>query len=196
MLILPLHQPITRATLPWATLLLVLLNLWVFVALQGGDSQRREQADSHYWGSGMAAIEAPLLDAHLQQHPDPELATLFIDTNGNVNDGYEDEYEFPDGLVFGNFQQATKSGRKYEDLNADGDDEGGTDPALSGWTILAFAEIGVADGVLSAAEIAAGAADSDVTDASGAYSLTLDPGSYIVVEQVSDQAGSSSARTG
>lgn len=76
MLILPLHQPITRATLPWATLLLVLLNLWVFVALQGGDSQRREQADSHYWGSGMAAIEAPLLDAHLQQHPDPELATL------------------------------------------------------------------------------------------------------------------------
>jgi membrane associated rhomboid family serine protease len=76
MLILPLHQPITRTTLPWATLLLVLLNLWVFVVLQGGDSKRREQADSFYWGSGMAAIEAPLLDTHLQQHPDPELATL------------------------------------------------------------------------------------------------------------------------
>lgn len=76
MLILPLHQPITRATLPWATLLLVLLNLWVFVALQGGDSARREQADSYYWGSGMAALEAPLLDAHLQQHPDPELVSL------------------------------------------------------------------------------------------------------------------------
>ena len=75
----------------------------------------------------------------------------------------------------------TKEGRKFEDLNGDGDDESGTDPALGGWTINAYLDDG--DAVLSATEYAAGAAGSDVTDAlDGSYLLTLAPGDYIVCE--------------
>src|SRR5262249_61117151 len=38
------------------------------------------------------------------------------------------------GNDFGNFQQATKSGRKFNDLNGDGVEQA-TEPGLSGWTI-------------------------------------------------------------
>ena len=89
--------------------------------------------------------------------------------------------EVVDGNDFANFQQATKSGRKYHDLNADGDDEGGTDPGLDNWTITAFVDAN-SDGILQQGEIDAGAAGSDVTAGGGLYSLTLDPGDYIVVE--------------
>ena len=92
-----------------------------------------------------------------------------------------DSGEVENGNDFANYQQATKNGRKYNDLNADGDDEGGADPGLAGWTIAAFADAN-GDGILQQTEIDAGAADSDVTDGSGNYSLTLDPGKYIVVE--------------
>ena len=75
----------------------------------------------------------------------------------------------------------TKEGTKFEDLNADGDDEGGTDPALGGWTINAYADDG--DGILSQDEFDAGAVASDVTDAvDGSYLLTLTAGDYIVCE--------------
>jgi membrane associated rhomboid family serine protease len=76
MLILPLHQPITRRNLPLATLLLVLCNVWVFVVLQGGDAARRERLDAFYWQSGMADTEAPLFAAHLAEHPDTRLASM------------------------------------------------------------------------------------------------------------------------
>src|SRR5262249_28332611 len=61
---------------------------------------------------------------------------------------------------FGNYQQATKSGIKFNDL--DGTGSGTTGPGVSGFTILAFADNG--DGVLSAAEIAAGAKATSITD--------------------------------
>ncbi len=86
-----------------------------------------------------------------------------------------------DGNDFANFQQATKSGRKYHDFNADGDDEAGVDPGLDGWTITAFVDAN-SDGILQQSEIDAGAAGTDVTSGGGLYSLTLDPGDYIVVE--------------
>ena len=58
----------------------------------------------------------------------------------------------------------------------------GGEPGLSGWTISAFADNNLANGVLDAAEIAFGAAATAVTDVNGDYTLTLDPGDYIVVE--------------
>jgi len=87
------------------------------------------------------------------------------------------------GNDFGNAaEDGTKEGRKFEDLNGDGDDEGGTDPALGGWTINAYLDDD-GDGDLSATEYAAGAAGSDVTDAlDGSYLLSLAPGDYIVCE--------------
>ena len=88
------------------------------------------------------------------------------------------------GNDFGNYQQAVKTGEKFDDLNANGVKDS-NDPGLSGWTILAFADNG--DGVLSTGELAAGAVATSVTNGSGNYSLTLKPGTY-VVEEVS-QAG-------
>ncbi len=86
---------------------------------------------------------------------------------------------------FGNQpQDATKSGIKFEDVNGNGDQDAGDDP-LSGWVINAYADDG--DGLLGGAEYAAGTAATDTTDASGAYSLTLPPGDYIVCEEL--QAG-------
>ena len=87
------------------------------------------------------------------------------------------------GNDFANFQQATKSGVKYEDENADGAFNG-ADAGLAGWTIAAYAD-NDDSGTLTAGDTLA---DSDVTDGAGAYSLTLDPGRYIIVEQVSDQS--------
>ncbi len=83
---------------------------------------------------------------------------------------------------FANYQQATKSGIKYEDANRDGVFNG-SDAGLAGWTIAAFAD-NDDSGTLTAGDTLA---DSDVTVAGGGYSLLLDPGRYIVVEQVSDQ---------
>jgi hypothetical protein len=103
---------------------------------------------------------------------DPAGATLCETvTVSAANDPYVD---------FGNFQQGTKSGTKFEDPNADGDLTDGT--ALPGWVINAYLDDG--DGILSAGEFAAGVAATDTTDANGDYSFSLDPGDYIVCEEL------------
>src|SRR5262245_6793137 len=80
---------------------------------------------------------------------------------------------------FGNFQQATKSGVKFNDL--DGAGTGTTGPGLAGWTIEAFTDSD-GNGTLSQSEFAAGPAATALTGAGGSYSMTLDPGKYIVLE--------------
>jgi hypothetical protein len=82
------------------------------------------------------------------------------------------------GNDFANYQTGSVSGTKYHDLNADGDKDGGEN-GLAGWTITAYVDTN-GNGVLDAGETTV--ADSDVTDGSGNYSLTLDPGNYIIVE--------------
>ncbi|MFC1982624.1 hypothetical protein ACFLV5_02415, partial [Chloroflexota bacterium] len=62
------------------------------------------------------------------------------------------------GNDFGNYQQATKSGTKYQDLDANGV-MNGSDSGLSGWTIAAFADDDDS-GTLSAGDTIAA---SDVT---------------------------------
>src|SRR3989449_916298 len=84
------------------------------------------------------------------------------------------------GNDFGNFRQGTKSGVKFNDLNGNGARDAG-EPGLLGWTIEAFAD-GNGDGTLSATEAAAAPAAVAITDASGAYTLTLNPGTYVVCE--------------
>jgi hypothetical protein len=80
------------------------------------------------------------------------------------------------GNDFGNFQQGTKSGLKYEDENADGTQDGG-DLNLTGWTIKAFND-NDSSGTLSTGDTLEA---TDVTDGSG-YSFSLDPGDYVVCE--------------
>src|SRR5207247_2904504 len=52
------------------------------------------------------------------------------------------------GNDFGNFQQGTKTGAKFNDLNGNGVKDVG-EPGLAGWTIRAYTD-GNADGTLSA----------------------------------------------
>ncbi|MCU0755305.1 MAG: rhomboid family intramembrane serine protease [Xanthomonadales bacterium] len=60
MLIVPLHRPLTRSNLPWVTVGILLLNLFVYFVLQAGDGRRHFAAMSYYLDSGLAEIEAPL----------------------------------------------------------------------------------------------------------------------------------------
>lgn len=64
MLIVPLHRPLTRASVPWITLGILLLNLFVYFVLQSGDGRRHVAAMEYYLESGLAGIEAPLYAEH------------------------------------------------------------------------------------------------------------------------------------
>ena len=105
---------------------------------------------------------------------------------GNAEWGYGIELsatENDTGNDFGNFQQGTKSGTKVEDMDGDGDITEDAANGLAGWQINVYVDDG--DGILSAAEYAAGAVGSGgLTDASGDYEVTgLDPGDYIACEE-------------
>jgi len=65
MLIIPLHRALTRANFPWITLGLVLVNVFVFVALQGLFDELRQSAFT------LIVIHAPPLLDYLD--PLPEL---------------------------------------------------------------------------------------------------------------------------
>lgn len=64
MLIVPLHQPPTRANFPWVTLLLVLINCVVYFGFQLDDENKAKAAASYYQQSILGELE---LDAWLEQ---------------------------------------------------------------------------------------------------------------------------------
>lgn len=64
MLIVPLHRPLTRSTVPWVTVGVLLVNLFVYFVLQSGDGRREFTAMDYYVESGLAQIEAPLYAKH------------------------------------------------------------------------------------------------------------------------------------
>lgn len=65
MLILPLHRPLTRHTFPFMTAMVLLANVFVFLALQWGDDQRRMDAATIYVDSGLGALEAQAYRTYL-----------------------------------------------------------------------------------------------------------------------------------
>jgi len=65
MLILPLHKPLTWATWPWMTTLLLLINVGVFFGPQSGDTQAMAQAQRFYLQSGLAEREMPAYRRYL-----------------------------------------------------------------------------------------------------------------------------------
>lgn len=88
MLILPLHRPFSRANFPFATIALVLANVFVFLFLQGPDDAIAEKAMAYYSQAGLGRVEMPLYQQWLQQHPDKRreqmLAQLDADGSGLV----------------------------------------------------------------------------------------------------------------
>ncbi len=65
MLILPLHKPLTWATWPWMTSLLLLVNVIVFFGAQAGDTEAMTQAQRYYLQSGLAEKEMPAYRQYL-----------------------------------------------------------------------------------------------------------------------------------
>jgi membrane associated rhomboid family serine protease len=60
MLILPLHRPLTRQTLPWVTLALIVFNCLVYFAFQLPSLARQEKAVQFAADSGLAQAQWPL----------------------------------------------------------------------------------------------------------------------------------------
>src|SRR5262249_50258386 len=79
---------------------------------------------------------------------------------------------------FGNFQQGTKSGVKFNDMNANGARDLPEDVGLPGWVFRAY------PGSHSSALFPYTTLfrSLSTTDASGAYSFSLNPGKYVVCE--------------
>ncbi len=71
---------------------------------------------------------------------------------------------------------------KYKDVDANGSRLAETEPGLEGWTIVVYSDED-SSGDLSSGDTLAGTA---VTDPTGAYSFTLNPGDYIVCEMAQD----------
>lgn len=70
MLILPLHRKPTRANFPWATLGLILANVFVFAFLQSGDDGVQERALDYYASEDLARWEFPAYREWLDRHSD------------------------------------------------------------------------------------------------------------------------------
>jgi membrane associated rhomboid family serine protease len=69
MLILPLHRKPTLANFPWVTVLLVLVNVFVYVALQAPDNDRHARAVAAYADSRLADIELPAYRDYVERTP-------------------------------------------------------------------------------------------------------------------------------
>src|SRR5262249_29645898 len=98
---------------------------------------------------------------------------------GNAANGYAFHVSADDhpNNDFGNFQQGTKSGVKFNDLNGNGIKDAG-EPGIPGWEIRAYTDTN-GNGVRDNGETTF---TSTTTDASGAYSFSLNPGKYVVCE--------------
>src|SRR6185369_15933489 len=87
------------------------------------------------------------------------------------------------GKDFGNFQIMDLSGKKFEDLNANGKQDAG-EPGLSGWTILLNGTDGMGDTV-SLTTTTVGDTQFTAADETGTYTFAgLRPGIYSVSEQL------------
>jgi membrane associated rhomboid family serine protease len=72
MLILPLHRPLTAATFPYATALLVVLNFLVFLGWQSGDAERADTAARYYDSVALHEVELPAYLDWRRAHAQPE----------------------------------------------------------------------------------------------------------------------------
>jgi protocatechuate 3,4-dioxygenase beta subunit len=105
-------------------------------------------------GPGAYTVQEELQPGWIQTAPAPPGTYSFTASSGGNQSG----------MTFGNFQLVTFSGMVYNDLNGNGTNDGGTDPALPGWTVNLLDSIGnqvasttsAADGTYSFANIGPG----------------------------------------
>ncbi|TDT38537.1 membrane associated rhomboid family serine protease [Halospina denitrificans] len=65
MLIIPLHKKLSRRNFPLVTLLLILANVFVYLGLQGGDTEVEMEAARYYHESGLEEREWQWLDSYV-----------------------------------------------------------------------------------------------------------------------------------
>ena len=68
MLIIPLQKKLSRRNFPLATLLLLLANVFVYLGLQGGDTEVEMEAAGYYHESGLEQREWQWLDGYVPSH--------------------------------------------------------------------------------------------------------------------------------
>jgi membrane associated rhomboid family serine protease len=115
MLILPLHRPITRATFPIVTALLVLVNMLAHFGFQAGDDAKVEGAVAYYVQSGLGAREADAYERWLgsEGRRDGELTKL-----QGLSAKERPRYVAEATLFDAPFQDAMRSGRPFADRAA------------------------------------------------------------------------------
>ncbi|MEH6421674.1 rhomboid family intramembrane serine protease [Pseudomonas sp. CGJS7] len=111
MLILPLHRPFTRANFPFVTVLLAVINVFVFFALQGGDREGLEKLRQYYLESGLGKIEAPAYERHLRETGQREAMTAYQAIDANERMAYVGMRTLTDV----GFAQALRGGALFED---------------------------------------------------------------------------------
>lgn len=72
MLIVPLHRSLDRANFPLMTAVLILINCFVFFALQSGDARVAERGFEYYRQAGLERIEFPAFTDWLRKHAKDE----------------------------------------------------------------------------------------------------------------------------
>ena len=113
MLLLPLHRPLTRATFPVVTALLVLINVFVFFGPQAGDEARVEEALTGYIPSRLAEIEAPAYERWLIERGGR--ADDLADFRALGDDRARREFVGRRTLVDREFEPALRTGRLFPD---------------------------------------------------------------------------------
>lgn len=87
MLIVPLHRAPTWANVPWVTLALILVNVFVFAFLQSGDARVRADALDYYARQDLAQWEFPAYRQWLETHGDDERRQALFERFADVDAG-------------------------------------------------------------------------------------------------------------
>lgn len=80
MLFIPLEGKISWKNPPVITILLILVNCFVFFVCQSGESRKAVTAATYYFDSGLARIELPRYAAHLEKKTGQSVKTGPLDT--------------------------------------------------------------------------------------------------------------------
>lgn len=111
--------------------------------------------------------------------PDPEA------NGGHAVTGLTTDETFDDNDFVNTEEDETNtiSGEKFRDVDSSGTNNAGDEP-VQDWVINAFADDG--DGVLTGSEATDPPAFTATTAADGTYSMDVDPGDYVVCEELKD----------
>jgi membrane associated rhomboid family serine protease len=117
MLVLPVSEKFTWKNPPYATILLVLVNIVIFAGFQSGDNEKWEKAADYYHTSGLSGIEVPLYLTFRESEGKP----LTVPKEFRKTKKDEDLYLFFEMEGDGKFQEMI---RKGEALPSDSPDYG------------------------------------------------------------------------